>query len=171
MYGTCPLRVVMKLICSTFQPCRCIVSRRTLGRDTYWFSVFSGDLRRYWLVTSDMILYSRIQNTPTFVSVVVWTTIPSGLIRQNVSYPILVWPSWTRLTLLTWGCVPSLDLLLHSRLYPSWYSDIVRPRFLLKVHYKKWWRECEDQWRVWREKEPQKEKNNVFKTRNKLRYK
>ena len=36
----------------------------TCQRDTYWFSAFSRAHRRYWSVTSDMRLYSRMQNTP-----------------------------------------------------------------------------------------------------------
>jgi hypothetical protein len=57
------LRPVTKLICSTFQLWRRITSLRALPMDAYWFSDVSLAPRRYWSVTSDIRLYSRMQNT------------------------------------------------------------------------------------------------------------
>jgi hypothetical protein len=87
---------VIKLICSTFQPWRRIASLRALRRDAYWFSVVSRARRRYWSVTSDMRLYSRMQNTPALFPIGGSTAIPSGLIRQNLFCAIvsLDCPSW-----------------------------------------------------------------------------
>ena len=84
------------------QVCRCIVSLSALRRDTYWFSTVDLDLRRYWSVISDIRLYSRIQNTSVLFPIGGRTTIPSGLILQNLSF-----------TTVSLGC-PSRTLLDSS---------------------------------------------------------
>ncbi len=50
---------VIKLICSTFQPWRCITVLMTLRRDTYWFSVALLTLMRCRSQTLDILLCSR----------------------------------------------------------------------------------------------------------------
>jgi hypothetical protein len=60
---------VMKLIWSTRQPCRCIVSPRALRRDTYWLSVRDLARMRYWSVISLILLNSSMQKMSVFDSV------------------------------------------------------------------------------------------------------
>ena len=90
---------VTKLICTTFQPWRRIASLMALQRDAYWFSAVDLALRRYRLQTSDICLYSRMQKTPALDPTGGRTAIPSGRIRQNLSFAIssFDWPSWTLL--------------------------------------------------------------------------
>jgi hypothetical protein len=80
---------VIKLICSTFQPCRCITVLMPLRRDTYWFSTVF--LVRIWYrsQTSDILFCSRIQKIPTVLPTGGRTVIPSGRIRQNLSFVIV----------------------------------------------------------------------------------
>ena len=85
----------MKLICSTRQPWRCIVSPRALRRDAYWFSARDLARMRYWSVISLILLNSRMQKMPAFDSVGGRNAMPAGLSRQNLVCAIvsLSWPS------------------------------------------------------------------------------
>ena len=87
---------VTKLICSTFQPWRCIASLMALRRDAHWFSAVDLALIRYRSQTFDIRLYSRIQKTPALFPTGGRTAIPSGRIHQNLSFAIASfdWPSW-----------------------------------------------------------------------------
>ena len=82
---------VIKLIYSTFQPCRCITVLMTLRRDTYWFSTVLLVLMRYRSQTSDILLCSRIQKIPVVLYTGGRTVIPSGRIRQKLSFYCLLW--------------------------------------------------------------------------------
>ncbi len=90
---------VTKLICSTFQPWRYITSLTALRREAYWFPAVNLALIRYLSQTSDTRLYSRIQKTPALFPAGGRTAMPSGRIRQNLSFAIASfdWPSWTLL--------------------------------------------------------------------------
>ena len=55
---------VIKLICSTFQPCRCITVLMALRREAYWFSAVLLAMTRYRSQQSDILLCSRIQKVP-----------------------------------------------------------------------------------------------------------
>jgi hypothetical protein len=87
---------VINLIYSTFQPWRCIAPLMALRRDAYWFSAVSLTLVRYRSQTSDIRLCFRIQKTPALFPTGGRTTIPSGRIRQNLSFSITYfdWSSW-----------------------------------------------------------------------------
>jgi hypothetical protein len=78
-----------ELIRSTFQPWRCITVLMPLRRDTYWFSTVF--LVRIWYrsQTSDILFCSRIQKIPTVLPTGGRTVIPSGRIRQNLSFVIV----------------------------------------------------------------------------------
>jgi hypothetical protein len=90
---------VIKLICSTFQPWRCITVLMALRREAYWFSVVLLALTRYRPQTSDMRLCSKIQKVPAVLPTGGRTAIPSGRIRQKLSF-----------TTVSFG-IPSLILL------------------------------------------------------------
>ncbi len=77
---------VIKLICSTFQPWRCITVLMALRRDAYWFSAVLLALTRYRSQTSDILLCSKIQKVPSVLPTGERTTIPSGRIRQKLSF-------------------------------------------------------------------------------------
>jgi hypothetical protein len=87
---------VIKLICSTCQPCRCITVLMTPRRDTYWFSTVLLTLIRYRSQTSDILLCSKIQKIPAVLPTGGRTAIPSGHIHQklspwntcSISYPV-----------------------------------------------------------------------------------
>ncbi len=72
---------VIKMTCSTFQPCLCITVLMTLRRDTYWFSSVLLPLMRYWSQTSEILLCSKIQKIPSVLPTGGRTSIPSGHIR------------------------------------------------------------------------------------------
>jgi hypothetical protein len=90
---------VIKLICSTFQPWSCITVLIALRRDAYWFSVVLLALTRYRSQTSDILLCSKIQKVPVVLTTGGRTAIPSGRIRQTLSF-----------TTVSFG-IPSLILL------------------------------------------------------------
>ncbi len=90
---------VIKLTCSTLQPWRCITVLMTLRRDAYWFSAVLLALMRYWSQTSDNLLCSKIQKIPAVLPTGGRTAIPSGRIRQKLSF-----------TTVSFG-IPSLILL------------------------------------------------------------
>ncbi len=90
---------VIKLICSTFQSCRCITVLMALRRDAYWFSVVLLTLTRYRSQTSDILLCSKIQKVPGVLPTGRRTAIPSGRIRRKLSF-----------TTVSFG-IPSLILL------------------------------------------------------------
>ena len=77
---------VIKLICFTFQPCHCITVLMALRREAYWFSPVLLVLTRYRSQTSDILLCSKIQKVPTVSPTGGRTAIPSGLIRQKLSF-------------------------------------------------------------------------------------
>ncbi len=77
---------VIKLICSTFQPWRCITVLMALRRDAYWFSAVLLALTRYRSQTSDILLCSKIQKVPAVLPTGGRTAIPSGRIRQKLSF-------------------------------------------------------------------------------------
>ncbi len=77
---------LIKLICSTFQPWRCITVLMVTRRDAYWFSAVLLALIRYWSQKSDILLCSRIQKIPTVLSTGGRTVSPSGRIRQKLSF-------------------------------------------------------------------------------------
>ena len=63
------LAPVMKLIWSTFQPCRWITVLMALRREAYWFSAVFLALTRYCSQQSDILLCSRIQKVPALFPV------------------------------------------------------------------------------------------------------
>ncbi len=77
---------VIKLICSTFQPWRCITVLMVLRRDAYCFSDVLLTLTRYRSQTSDILLCSKIQKVPVVLPTGGRTTIPSGRIHQKLSF-------------------------------------------------------------------------------------
>ena len=77
---------VIKLICSTFQPWRCITVLMTVRREAYWFSAVLLALMRYRSQTSDILLCSKIQKVPAVLPTGGRTAIPSGRIRQKLSF-------------------------------------------------------------------------------------
>jgi hypothetical protein len=54
---------VTKLMFSTFQPCRCIISLGTLRRDEYWFSTVDLTVISYKAPVTDIRLTFVFQNT------------------------------------------------------------------------------------------------------------
>ncbi len=90
---------VIKLICSTFHPWLCITVLMAFRRDAYWFSAVLLALTRYHSQTSDILLCSKIQKVPVVLPTGGRTAIPSGLIRQKLSF-----------TTVSFG-IPSLILL------------------------------------------------------------
>ncbi len=76
---------VTKLVCSTFQPCRCIAVLIALRRET-WFSAVLLALTRYRSQQSDILLWSKIQKVPAVSPTGERTAIPSGRIRQKLSF-------------------------------------------------------------------------------------
>jgi hypothetical protein len=95
---------VIELICSTFQPWRCITVLMTLRRDAYWFSGVLLTLMRYRSQTSDILLCSRIQKIPAVLPTGGRTAIPSGRIRHNLSFAIVSF-GMPSLILLSSTCV------------------------------------------------------------------
>ncbi len=105
---------VIKLICSTFQSWCCITVLMAFRRDTYWFSVVLLALMRYRSQTSDILLCSRIQKIPTVLPTGGRTAIPSGRIRQNLSF-----------TMDSFG-IPSLILLSFTYVRGRVISRVVQ---------------------------------------------
>jgi hypothetical protein len=77
---------VIKLICSTFQPWRCITVLEAIRKDAYWFTDVLLVLMRYRSQTSDILFCSKIQKIPTVLTTGGRTAIPSGRIRQKLSF-------------------------------------------------------------------------------------
>jgi hypothetical protein len=87
-----------------------------LRRETYWFSDVFLTLTRYRSQTSDNLLFSKIQKVPTVLSTGGRTTIPSGRIRQKLSF-----------TTVSLG-IPSL-ILLSSTDVRGWTISRTRVAF------------------------------------------
>ena len=87
---------VMKFTYSTFHPWRCIASLMVFRRDAYWSSAVRLALVRYRSQTSDILLCSRMQKTPVLLSTGGRTAIPSGCIRQNLTFTVTSFetPAW-----------------------------------------------------------------------------
>ena len=58
------LAPLIKLICSTLQPCHCTTVLVALRRNACWFSAVLLVLMRYRSQTSDILLCSKIQKIP-----------------------------------------------------------------------------------------------------------
>jgi hypothetical protein len=77
---------VIKLICSTFQPWRCITVLMTSRRDVYWFSTVLLDLIRYRSQTLDILLCSKIQKVPDVLPTCGRTAFPSERLYPSETF-------------------------------------------------------------------------------------